>query len=138
MAHMTAGNGWVADRYGKRLSVEHLDGVPWYEAPIPSRLHHCWAQTRALDEGVRIERCPCAAIRLDGDGWVERNNRKPRNVEERARVSRWLRSEFVFAFFSVTTLLLWPHSQLAAILSMTAAVVAFAVWLSRGEGSRRA
>lgn len=53
--------------------VEHLDGIPWYEAPRPRRWHRCKPQTR----GHSIARCACGAIWILG-GWVERNSRRRR------------------------------------------------------------
>jgi cytoskeletal protein RodZ len=52
---------------------QHLDGVPWWEAPAPPRRHKHWAQTTGwLHEGLeRVERCACGAIQSDlKPGWV--------------------------------------------------------------------
>lgn len=66
------------------LRLEHKDGIWWFDAPIPRRIHKCWAQTTAYDIlGLReVERCACGAIRMDGDNpyrksyWYERNSRE--------------------------------------------------------------
>jgi hypothetical protein len=56
-------------------SLEHLDGVPWMEAPIPRRWHRCWAQTKGLVGFDEVERCACGAIRNTRfRGWMERNS----------------------------------------------------------------
>lgn len=55
--------------------IYHQDGIPWWKAPKPPWVHRCWAWTSgSLDRGVLVERCPCGAIRLDGEGWLERNS----------------------------------------------------------------
>lgn len=65
-------------------NAEHLDGIPWYKAPIPPVNHICFRQTlgwiRLLDG---VERCACGAIRrldiyrtwIPNDGWLDRNSR---------------------------------------------------------------
>lgn len=64
----------VSDR---STEIFHLDGVAWHEAPVPSRFHHCWPQTRGyVDYLTLIERCACGAIRGSRFGWSERNTRK--------------------------------------------------------------
>jgi hypothetical protein len=60
-------------------SVADLDGVSWFDAPVPSRWHRCTAQTKGFfrDSGV-VHRCACGAISR-GDGyWMERNSRLQR------------------------------------------------------------
>ena len=57
-----------------KLEVEHLNGVAWHDAPLPSRWHRCWPQTRAwMDYFTKVERCACGATRFDGRGWVGKN-----------------------------------------------------------------
>lgn len=58
------------------LAPHSRDGVPYFQAPLPRRWHRCepWTSMR-LDTGL-VERCACGAIRLDGDGWLERNIRR--------------------------------------------------------------
>lgn len=55
-----------------------LDGVAWYDSPVPRRWHRCTPQTRAQFAGLgRVERCACGAIRRGpGDVWLERNSRR--------------------------------------------------------------
>lgn len=57
-------------------SLQHRDGVGWWQAPVPPRRHDCWVQTSGVHNGMLVERCACGAIRPDGHGvWVERNTR---------------------------------------------------------------
>lgn len=58
------------------VEVEHLRGVPWYDAAVPSRFHKCRPQTRGWSNYfTRIFRCACGAISRDGRNWDERNSR---------------------------------------------------------------
>lgn len=60
--------------------VTHLDGVPWYTAPIPPAGHDCWPQSQhhTADGLLWLERCPCGAARVHhptaGD-WFGRDTR---------------------------------------------------------------
>ena len=45
------------EKVERELGISHRDGVPWWEAPIPSRFHRCSAQTVSLVQGVA--RCAC-------------------------------------------------------------------------------
>jgi hypothetical protein len=64
---------------GGREFIEHLNGVDWFAAPVPPRLHACWPQTRARLNGELWDRCACGAFRLGGRRpWIERNTRRPR------------------------------------------------------------
>lgn len=57
-----------------KMEVEHLEGVPWHDAPLPRRFHRCWPQTRAwMNYFERIERCACGAGRIDGHSWIHKN-----------------------------------------------------------------
>lgn len=57
--------------------LEHLGGVPWNEAPLPSRFHRCTPQTRGFFGSSGVQRCACGAIRLRPvDRWSERNSRR--------------------------------------------------------------
>lgn len=70
---------------------EHLGGVPWFEAPIPRKLHRCKPQTRGyINYFTLIERCACGAIRMDDqDPWTDRNSAKrPRDVPAESYNSR--------------------------------------------------
>lgn len=78
-----------------RSIVHHLDGVPWHQAPIPRRLHHCTPQTKGVIDAFPVERCACGAIRswLHGDDWIERNSRRNDCKRSRRRgglLRRWL------------------------------------------------
>lgn len=55
----------------------HLEGVPWFEAPVPRRFHRCWVQTRGWVGMGLVERCACGGLRQPswGRGWIERNSR---------------------------------------------------------------
>lgn len=69
---------WLStDLYESAQLIEHLDGVPWWKAPIPPKRHNCTPQTRALLHDV--ERCACGALQFrhgPGSGvWGERNSR---------------------------------------------------------------
>ena len=66
--------------------MEHLDGVSWLDAPIPHRIHRCWAQTRGWIGFSLIERCACGGVRHHGPRrarlWLEKNSRKVSPVGE--------------------------------------------------------
>jgi len=64
--------------------ILHLDGVPWWEAPLPRRWHRCRVQTSGLlHPGELVERCACGAFRLNGRYWIDRNERrKSRTIRE--------------------------------------------------------
>jgi len=61
----------------ERTRIADLDGVPWHKAPIPRRLHHCWAQTTGwYDWFTQVDRCPCGGIwYADHRIWLQRNTR---------------------------------------------------------------
>lgn len=65
------------ERAERKMGMEHIDGVPWYDAPKPRRWHRCWVQTSAYVQFDRVERCACGAIRNPrfGSRWAERNSR---------------------------------------------------------------
>lgn len=57
--------------------ISHVDGVPWYEAKMPPRLHFCKAQSTAwMDLFTLVERCACGALRRDGRYWMDKNQRR--------------------------------------------------------------
>lgn len=60
------------------VEVEHVDGIPWYDASIPRKIHRCKPQTRGYYNWVNyVERCACGAIRLyKNDRWIDKNSRK--------------------------------------------------------------
>lgn len=64
-------------------SMEHLNGVPWHQAPAPPWWHRCKPQTRAKVGPFGfdvVERCACGAINIkkpgEGDYWLDRNDRR--------------------------------------------------------------
>lgn len=65
--------------------AEALNGVPWHDAPLPSRWHACKAQTRGWLGLNYTERCACGAIRMSsGDPWSERNQTRKSRARKRA------------------------------------------------------
>ena len=74
---------FIAEEHNEK--IEHLDGVPWFSAPVPPREHECWAQTRGYlyQSLVIVERCACGGIHnTNYDGWLEKNSRAvPEEVE---------------------------------------------------------
>lgn len=57
--------------------IQHRNDVPWYKAPLPSRLHRCRAQTRGWGSLQAVERCSCGAFRWsDGRRWYRKNERR--------------------------------------------------------------
>lgn len=64
------------------IEIWHLEGLPWYKAPIPPEKHLCWTQTKGtLSSGSFTRRCACGAVSMnDHDDqniyWMERNSRK--------------------------------------------------------------
>jgi hypothetical protein len=60
-----------------RAELWHLDGVGWYNAPLPRKRHKCWTQTRGwMDEFTLVERCACGAMQIDLGGWGCVNERR--------------------------------------------------------------
>lgn len=62
-------------------TIEHKDGIPWHEAPIPRRLHRCAVQTQGWIGFTMVQRCACGATmmrRFEGDHarWIDRNQRR--------------------------------------------------------------
>jgi hypothetical protein len=59
------------------LGWEHLDGIPWDQAPIPGRwLHFCKPQTQGwvnLRDWSQI--CACGATRIASGPWTQRHSR---------------------------------------------------------------
>ena len=61
---------------------QHVDGVRWYEAPIPARWHRCRAHTIGWMNDFRVVfRCRCGAIAMPYPWdqivvWDERNSRR--------------------------------------------------------------
>jgi hypothetical protein len=58
-----------------QASITHLDGIPWYRAPLPAAVHECWPQSwHTNSDGVLwLDRCPCGAARVHhpaAGGWI--------------------------------------------------------------------
>jgi hypothetical protein len=70
-------------------SIEHRDGIDWWEAPAPPRTHdHEW-QTRAVVDGEVVERCRCGAFG-DGEGdWMMLPPDKPRVIPDPPKPRPW-------------------------------------------------
>lgn len=63
---------------GEHVSLRHLDGIPWHEAPVPSHRHKCWAQTDGWSGLNQVWRCACGAICSPdkyAQFWADRNSR---------------------------------------------------------------
>lgn len=56
--------------------IWHLDGVSWIDAPVPSKLHSCWTQTRGWTGITFVRRCACGGISINGEMWLRRNERR--------------------------------------------------------------
>jgi hypothetical protein len=66
---------WVTDETAVgSTDAQHLDGVPWYEAPVPRKWHRCKPQTRGYYNLSFVQRCACGATWMRG-GWVGKNER---------------------------------------------------------------
>ena len=74
----TAAGTWITAYDSDDTAVEHLDGVPWSEVPLPRRWHRCRAQTRGRTGFILVRRCACGAIDL-GLGWDQKNARRKDN-----------------------------------------------------------
>jgi len=56
----------------------NLDGVSWFESPIPGLLHRCRVQTYGrLPDTLMISRCSCGGLLMlqPHAKWMERNSR---------------------------------------------------------------
>lgn len=71
-------DNWIQTYNTDKTKVWDKNGIPWYDTPIPSRLHRCTAQTKALiNYFTRVERCACGAVRIAPfHGWLDRNDRR--------------------------------------------------------------
>lgn len=62
------------------LNATHVDGVWWYEAPLPWRWHRCRPHSAALTayrgRVLDIDRCACGAMRFERGPWMDRNQRR--------------------------------------------------------------
>jgi len=71
-----AADTWITEYEDDDTAVHHLDGVRWWEAPLPRRWHRCRAQTRGRwGHDTSVRRCACGAIDL-GLGWGQKNARR--------------------------------------------------------------
>ena len=65
----------------QRAATQHLDGLPWYRAPLPEPEHACWRQSWQTEAGrLWLERCPCGGARThhqftSDPVWFGRNSR---------------------------------------------------------------
>lgn len=64
------------------VTMEHEDGVPWWEAPPPRRFHLHYAQTKGWHGFNEIWRCACGAMRFNGDRWVRERSPRVRGKKE--------------------------------------------------------
>ena len=71
-----AAGTWVTAYEDDDTAVHHLDGVQWWEAPLPRRWHRCRAQTLGRTNGTPVRRCACGAMDIGGLGWGEKNARR--------------------------------------------------------------
>lgn len=71
-----------------------IGGVPWNEAPLPPRMHKCWAQTTGWIGFEQVQRCACGALRNPrfGGGWLDKNSsRKDEPAEPTGLRGLWAR-----------------------------------------------
>lgn len=56
----------------------HIDGIPWWKAKIPPRLHFCKPQTWGIPSTLpyHIYRCRCGAVKINSGPWMDKNSRK--------------------------------------------------------------
>lgn len=73
-------DGWVRTHEHGPNFIESLNGLDWYEAPLPPRWHRCKAQTRGYMTLNAIARCACGATYIMG-GWIGKN--ETRNMRRR-------------------------------------------------------
>lgn len=59
------------------LMTYHVDGVAWYDAPLPPPGHQCRSQTTAYTGDAQVFRCACGALAFhEPIHWLERNSRR--------------------------------------------------------------
>ncbi len=56
--------------------IRHLDGVAYYNAPLPLRIHRCRPQSAYWFRLEYRERCACGSLRLTGGRWLFKNRRR--------------------------------------------------------------
>ena len=82
--------GWQVAWASETGYLEHLNGIGWWQAPVPPRHHQCRAQTRGSTDSSYIERCACGGTLFRGR-WLTRNARTPGDFDapRRARHRWW-------------------------------------------------
>jgi len=67
----------------------HVNGIWFFDAPLPPRLHRCRAWT--TDEVTGAQRCACGALAFrDGpgsEGWADVNSRRNDRITEASRLA---------------------------------------------------
>lgn len=60
------------------VDMKHKDGIEWFDAPLPPRLHKCFAQTEGWIGFDQVLRCACGAMRNPrfGKTWMDVNSRR--------------------------------------------------------------
>lgn len=71
-------DGFVVDVDRWPTTISHRNGVPWWSAPMPRRLHRCSVQTAGWQGFHQVQRCACGAIRVTAGpwAWMNRNDRR--------------------------------------------------------------
>lgn len=71
---MARGGNFIKDEFG----ILHLNGVPWYDAPIPRRFHRCFVQTDSRNFLTNsVQRCACGGVRFGFHYlWMDKNSRR--------------------------------------------------------------
>lgn len=65
----------IPERYGP-ADIVHVDGVCWYDAPVPAERHRCWSQTIGTGPTGTVHRCACGGYSPDGRLWIGGNERR--------------------------------------------------------------
>jgi len=61
-----------------RPTMEHRNGIAWWDAPVPPRFHRCSVQTEGWIGLSQVWRCACGSVRNPGISrrWLDRNSRR--------------------------------------------------------------
>lgn len=63
------------------VTIHHLNGVSWIDAPVPRRWHFCRIQTWGMVGVTMYARCACGAVRSELVGhWTDKNSRRRGNA----------------------------------------------------------